>query len=183
MATKVKKGWPVDDRPVVGVVAMDPAYSGNTGLVVRAKDLKAGEVHTGRLFPFCLPVRSTRLFRELGDAVVAVCPPGSRLDFVVEENAYRGVARKLGIAIGIVEGLLVDCGAVAPESRIDVTTKQWRRVLGREVAARIERIKTQAGRRAAWKAAAVRWALDKFGLELEADAAEALVISQWWVDR
>jgi hypothetical protein len=129
-----------------------------------------------------MPVRSVRLFRELGDAVVEACPPGCRLAFVAERDAFGpSVARKLGICIGIVEGLLVDMQAVAAESRIDVTSSQWRRVFHAEERRRVEALKTSTARRKAWKALAVAWAQQRFGLELGPDAAEALAISEWFV--
>lgn len=169
---------PIEDRPVVGVVSLDPAYAGPAGIVVRS----TLEPPRAALWTRAMPVRSTRLFRELGDALVAICRPGERLAFVAERDAFGpSVARKLGIATGIVEGLLVDLNAVAPESRVDVASHVWRKVLGRGAAERVGAYKTATARRKAWKREAVGWAQRVHGLELGPDAAEALAISEWWV--
>jgi hypothetical protein len=173
VATEVKE----DPRVVVGSIAVDPAHSGPCGLSVGRWGGKGFEV----VHSTALQVRSMRLFRWLGEAITACVRPGERLLFAAEADAFGGhaVARKLGIAVGIVEGTAVDLNAVAPESRIDVFTRQWRRVLGTKRLAACATHKTKAARRRALKAAAVDWALEKFGLELEPDAAEALAINEW----
>lgn len=160
------------DRPIVGVVAQDPALEGPCGLTVRRWDA----------VPECvsIPVRSVAVFRWLGDAVARACRVGERLAFVTERDAFGpSVARKLGIAVGIVEGLLVDLNAVEAESRIDVVSAHWRTVLGKPTKDTIEAMPAPR-RRAAWKAAAVAWAQREFGLELTHDAAESLAISEWY---
>lgn len=170
---------PIDARPVVGAASIDPAYSGPCGLVVRRWSTGTGLLDAGSCI--ALPVRSPKLFRWLTEAVAKVCRPGERLAFIAEADAFGGhaVARKLGIAIGIVEGTLVDCNAVAPESRVDVYTSQWRSVLGRARLAKVEQLKSRPARRKALKAAAVDWARETFGVELAPDAAEALAINVW----
>ncbi len=168
-----------DPRPIVGGVSIDPAYSGPCGLAVRRWSTGGGELD--RVHVIALPVRSLKLFRWLGDAVCSIVRPGERLQFIAEADAFGGhaVARKLGIAVGIVEGTVVDLNAVPPGDRLDVTTKQWRTVLGRRRLDAVERLKSATVRRKALKEAAVDWAREEFGLELVADAAEALAINEW----
>ncbi len=173
-----------DPRPVVGVVAQDPAYTGLCGLVVRRFTTGTGVYDATLVHATSIHVRSPKLFRWLGDAVAACCRPGERLAFVAEGNAYGSlsVARQLGIAIGIVEGTVVDCNAVAAESRVDVDTRVWRTVFTAKALAAGRKAhpgNSKVNRRNALKAAAVWWAKQTFGLELGPDAAEALAISEW----
>lgn len=168
-----------DPRPIVGGVSVDPAYSGPCGLAVRRWTTGGGHLDVTHVI--ALPVRSLKLFRWLGDAVCSIVRPGERLQFIAEADAFGGhaVARKLGIAVGIVEGTLVDLNAVPAGDRLDVTTKVWRTILGRARLARVERLKSAKARRKALKDAAIDWAREEFGLELTADAAEALAINEW----
>lgn len=164
------------ERKLVGVVAVDPAYSGPCGITVRRFERDVDVAHV-----VALSVRSPKLFRWLGDVVCANCGAGEQLAFVVESDAFGGhaVARKLGIGIGIIEGTLVDMQAVEAETRIDVATQTWRTVLGRMPKGR-GLPKSPAARRKALKQAAIDWARETFGFELTADAAESLAISEWF---
>lgn len=173
------KAAPTDPRPIVGGVSVDPAYSGPCGLAVRRWSTGGGELD--RVHVIALPVRSLKLFRWLGDAVCSITRPGERLQFIAEADAFGGhaVARKLGIAVGIVEGTLVDLNAVPPADRLDVTTTQWRTVLGRARLERVAKLRSVKARRRALKEAAVDWAREEFGVELAPDGAEALAINEW----
>lgn len=113
------------DRPIVGAVALDPAYVAATGFAVGRYD------EPSRLRSWsgswCSPVT----YRRLGDAVVEMCRPGERLELVVENTAYGAkVARMFGIVIGAVEATLLDLNAVEPNTRIDVGAGKWRTGLG-----------------------------------------------------
>lgn len=105
-------------------------------------------------------------------------PAGSRAVLVVESDAFGpSVARKLGIAIGAVEGLLIDINAIVPGTRRDVASVTWRKAT------------LPAGTRGEGRAAAKRAAVgratamlkERYGIavDLPVDAAEALLILEW----
>lgn len=115
------------------------------------------------------------IYRWLGDTLASVCRPGERVVLVTEADAFGSltVARQLGIAVGVVEGLLLDLNALDPDTRVDVRTATWRQVLGK--------LKPHKGAgRAAQKAAAVAWVKATHGVEMPHDAAEAVCIAEWW---
>lgn len=111
--------------------------------------------------------------RWLGDRVSEVCRPGERVVFVAENTAFGGhaVARKLGIGVGVVEGLLLDLNAIDPDSRVDVATNAWRAATS-----------GNGGGRDRAKRRCVAWARAMYGLAEDpaVDAAEAIGIATWW---
>ena len=168
---------------VAAVVGLDPAYSGPLGLAVLTKPGKElPVVHANGTFA----AMELGIQRWLGDVLSAVCRPGERVVLVAEQDAFGGcgVARKLGIGIGIVHGLLLDLNALEPSygerGRIDVQSSTWRSVLPR--GARHPKGSAKE-RRAALKAAAVAYVLERFGLNLPSDAAEAVCIATWWSEQ
>lgn len=161
------------DRPIVGAVVLDPAYVGPAGLAVGRWGTSPASWQ-GDIF-------TTSATRWLGDAVCAVCKPGERLVLVAEASAYGGfgIARMLGIAVGVAEGCLIDLNAVEPRTRVDVMAQTWRGGLG----IRLPRGGggAKATRRAGLKLQAVERARDiDPGITMrDVDRAEALCIWTW----
>jgi hypothetical protein len=153
------------------VFGFDPAYTGPCGIAILTRP-------TPDVVPIVHAHRSCQITdvattRWLGDKVSEVCRPGERIVFVTEDTAFGGhaVARMLGIAVGIVEGLLVDLNALDPDSRVDVATRTWR--------AALPGVGNGGGRTAA-KQRAVRWVESAYGITMPVDAAEAACIATWW---
>lgn len=161
------------DRPIVGAVVLDPAYSGPSGLAVGRWDTTPASWQGDIL--------TTGATRWLGDAVTDVCRPGERLVFVAESSAFGGfgVARMLGIAVGAAEGLLIDLNAIEPRTRVDVAAQTWRAALGIRVPRK--GVRGQLARRQALKLQAVERArdIDPHITLREVDRAEALAIWTW----
>lgn len=162
------------DRPLVTLIAMDPAYTGDTGLAVIG--LEPSGVR-GQPEVWAGPARSAECFRWLGETVARLTPRGTRAHLVTESDGYGpGIARKLGIAVGAVEGLLLDLNAIVPGTREDVSSGTWRRALW-------GRSGVPKGRDAK-KAKAQRHALKRWGIpDLGPDASEALCILEWALRR
>jgi hypothetical protein len=148
---------------------MDAAYTGRTGLAVIA--LEPELPATARPAVWSGDARSVECFRWLGSEVAKRTKAGERAQLIVESDAFGpSVARKLGIAIGNIEGLLVDLNATPPGTRVDVASATWRRVvLGKSL---------PKGRKALKDAARAHVSM-RWGLDLDADAAEALCILEW----
>lgn len=150
------------DRPIVGAVCLDPAYAESSRSGVAVGRWGETPVSTGR------DVFTHWFFRWLGDAVVATCRPGERLVLVTESTAFGpSIARKLGMACGCVEGLLIDLNAVEPRTRVDVSERVWRKQLGFDGVGR-----TALKRQALERARDIKPALE----DREHDEAEALCI-------
>lgn len=81
------------------------------------------------------------------------------------------MARKLGIGVGVVEGLLLDLNALDSDSRVDVATSTWRAATS-----------GNGGGREAAKRRCVAWARKLYGLSEDptVDAAEAMGIATWY---
>lgn len=169
------------NRPIAAVVGLDPAYSGNAGLAILVRPQLPSGAGLATLHAY----RSCKLLdvatqRWLGDTIAEVCRPGECVAFVCESDAFGGhaVARKLGIGIGIVQGLLLDLNATDPDGRVDVATSTWRTVV--KLPRGRGRIVKGEGRALA-KARAVAFAEYRFGLTgMPVDAAEAACIAEWW---
>lgn len=168
----------VRGKPIAAVVALDAAYSGRAGVAILTRSEPGGPfVHAYR----DAPLLNVATQRWLGDQVNAVCRPGERVVLVAEQDAFggMGVARKLGIGIGSVEGLLIDLNAMEEGTRVDVTTTTWRTII--ELADGTRVVKGQGRTRA--KGLAIAYANERFGLSLEGDnmnAAEAICIGCWY---
>lgn len=163
------RGWVLPrglDRPIVGVVALDPAYTGASGLCVMAAPKYADRLPTPAWRQATQVDDAT--FRWLWTTTAALCRPGERLQFVAESDAFRGVARMLGITIGRIEGILLATHAIEPDARVDVSQATWRAELD-----------TRPKGRGALKKAAVRTVRRRFGIEMPSDAAEATLIALW----
>lgn len=163
------------DRPIVGAVCLDPAYaeSSRSGVAVGRFDQGENRLADWYKGPISgsFDVFTHRFFRWLGDAVVSVCQPGERLVLVAESTAFGpSIARKLGMACGCVEGLLIDLNAVEPRTRVDVSERVWRRKLGFDGVGRTA-LKRQALERARDIKPGLR--------DSEHDEAEALCIWLW----
>lgn len=157
-----------DDRPVGAVLALDPGL--RAGVAVRSKDLAhCPTVYEGSVFDRnCFSWITTELSRW--------CTPEHRTAFVVENNAFGGlhIAKSLGKCIGVVEGLLLDIGALrSDEDIIEVAAVTWRPADVVEEAAR------QGGGRIKLKKAAQQFVRCKYGLDLGPDGAEAVLINDW----
>lgn len=170
------------DRPITVIIAMDAAYSGPTGLALaRIDGTDRGVGGAPPRYTQGPVLAGTDMQRWLGLQVAELIKPGERGLLVVESDAFGpSVARKLGIAIGVVEGLLLDIGAIAPQSRIDVASVTWRSEMG--VVAK------GAGRAAAKRAAVMRMTstlAERWGIvqPLAVDEAEALFILSWALTR
>jgi hypothetical protein len=168
----------VRGKPVAAIVALDGAYSGNAGIAVLTRPEPGGSfVHAYR----DAPLLNVATQRWLGDQVNAVCRPGERVVLVAEQDAFggMGVARKLGIGIGSVEGLLIDLNAMEEDTRVDVTTTTWRTVVELRDGTRI----AKGGGRPRAKALAIAYVNERFGLALQGNnvnAAEAICIGCWY---
>lgn len=157
-------------RPVAAIVGLDPAYSGPTGLSVLVRTKDGGvKLHAHGSFP----ALELGIQRWLPDVVAQVCRPGERVVLVSECDAFGGhaVARKLGIGIGVVQGLLTDLNAIDPDSRVDVSQGTWRKLM--------PGFKHGMGRAAA-KACAIKWVESTYKVTMPADEAEAVVIASWY---
>jgi hypothetical protein len=126
-------------------------------------------------------VTDVGVYRWLGDQVSEVCLPGERVVLVSERDSFGSlsVARQLGIAIGVVEGLLLDLNALDPDSRVDVPTSTWRAMLGAHKPSFTADM-PKAARRGALKQAAISHVLARFGARLPHNAAEAVCIAEWY---
>lgn len=174
-----------DDRPIVAVVSMDPAgETGECGLCVWGRqdwyfvDASVGSeqqrpdaaprAHLPRLWSGN-PL-SAAAFMWLGTEVAAACRQAERVLFVAESDAFGpSVARKLGIGIGALQGLLLDLNAIPPKSRVDVASVTWRDACG-----------VSGHGRTSLKARACELAKPYTGGKLVADhAAEALHLNRF----
>lgn len=176
-ATDLTAALVADDRPIAGVVWCDASVPGSlkgkTGLAVAPiiQGMKAW-VPGGHdpLWMSGAPM-SQVTFRWLGDAVSRVCGKGERIIFAAESDAFgNGIGRGLGLAIGAMEGLLIDLNAVTPGTRLDVASRTWRAGAG----------VTAVGRPEA-KAQAMLLALRLLGTSegLDHNAAEAVLAACW----
>lgn len=181
MTKPIRKSYGAD-RPLTTIVALDAAYSGMTGLAVGRLDEPSSHVRWWSGLAL-----GTEMSEWLGPVVAELTPPGSRAVLVAEADAFGpSVARKLGITIGAVEGLLLDLNAVVQGTRLDVQSRTWRS--GTWGAAEVKRVAGlgKAKARKEWKAKAVARALELLAPfrpdpsgNWTHDAAEALVILDW----
>lgn len=143
------------------IIGHDPAYSGPNGLCVRRGD----DVHL-----WAGPLWDATDW--LGPFLAERMAPDERAVYVAESTAFGpSVARKLGIAVGVIEGFLVDVNAIEAHTRVDVATKSWRAACP---------FKVPAGRAAA-KAACTRAARAALGRDdVGPDAAEAYWLTEWY---
>jgi hypothetical protein len=151
-----------DQRPVAGVVALDPAVRGDLGLCVWPRGADAPlDWYAGRAFDH-------RTTMWLGTTVARLCTPGTRVIFTAESNAFGArVSRALGRAVGCIEGLLVDINAMAPGTLVDVSAYTWRAHAG------IAHVKGRASLKKAAVEAAALWAPG-----MPVDAAEACLLAR-----
>lgn len=181
----VSRGWQKPrglDRPIVGVVGMDVAYSGKSGFCVLPHPvLKPG---------FALQWREGLSITEatstwLGEACASLCRPGERLLFVAEADAFGGqaVARKLGMAVGAIEGLLLDLHAIEPDTRIDAYQATWRRATLTVPATPGGKVRPLPRGRATLKRAAIAEAERRYGIRMPEHAAEGTLIATWCLER
>ena len=166
-----------DDRPIVGVVALDPAgETGDCGLVVWGRDAWRDSSHVDEAVRRASQPAwwvgnpmSVAAFQWLGTEVAGLCPQATRVLLVAESDAFGpSVARKLGIGIGGLQGLLLDLNAISVRSRVDVASVTWRAAVG-----------VRASGRDGLKARACKLAAPFVGGKLIPDhAAEALQIGR-----
>jgi hypothetical protein len=180
-----------DERPVVGVVFMDPAgVTGTCGLAVvsGAEPYVRVDGDYIELAPRYAPVPhyagppcDQRTFRWLADEVSKLCRPAApglpygRVIFAAEQDAFGpSIGRKLGIGIGAIEGTLVDINAIPVNSRVDVSSVTWRRLAG---------MPARQGRKG-YKERAIAMAKPYVGgVDIDGNAAEAVLggLAVWGV--
>lgn len=155
------------DRPIVGVVGLDPARVGPGGLAVLPHPtLKPGHVLQHRQGLIVTEATSD----WLGEACAALCRPGERVLLVCESDAFGpSIARQLGMAVGAMEMLLLDLHAIEPETRVDVSQATWRRAVF---------AKLPKGRKVL-KRAAVAEVERRYGVRMGEDEAEATLIATY----
>lgn len=166
-----------EGRPVAAIVALDPAYSGDMGIAILVRPPSTANglaIHSWR----SAPPLSVATQRWVGERVSEVCRPGERIVLVTESDAFGGqaVARKLGIGVGSIEGLLLDLNAMDPDSRVDVSQGTWRKVIR---LADGSRAKKGLGREAL-KAMARAYVLERFEVSMPEHAAEAVGVGCWY---
>jgi hypothetical protein len=173
-----------DERPVVGVVFMDPAgVTGTCGLAVVSGHIPSDPAW-GALVDvphYAGPPCDQRTFRWLADAVSKLCRPAApglpygRVIFAAEQDAFGpSIGRKLGIGIGAIEGTLVDINAIPVNSRVDVSSVTWRRLAG---------MPARQGRKG-YKERAIAMAKPYVGgVDIDGNAAEAVLggLAVWGV--
>jgi hypothetical protein len=162
------RGWTKPrglDRPVVGIVGLDPAYVGKGGLCVLPNPaLKPGAQLAWRQ----AQIVDEATFKWLGEACAALCRPGERVLLVALNTAFRNRAWGLGKSVGAIEGLLLDLHATEPETIVEVADTTVRHALGIRVKGRD-----------ALKRRAVTEVMKRYGITIPADAAEATLAATW----
>lgn len=157
-----------DSRPISTILSLDPGTV--AGIAIRGMGSGAPEVYEGSVYD-----RDT--YSWITQRLSRYSVPEQRTLFVVENNAYGGlhIAKSLGKCIGVVEGLLLDIGAIqSDEDVVEVAAVTWR---PQEV---LDAAESAAGdRRKALKKAAVRVVFDRYKLALGPDGAEAVLINDW----
>lgn len=185
--TELRAALSADDRPIAGVVFCDPSVPGSlkgkTGIAVVGIGVQVDHYVVGASPKWMSGAPMSQVtFRWLGDAVSAICGKGERIIFAAESDAFgNGIGRGLGLAIGAMEGLLIDLNAVTPGTRLDVASVTWRAGAGVSAAVKANPDPELSGRENA-KAHAVRMAtvlLNGITPGLDHNAAEAVLAACW----
>jgi hypothetical protein len=118
---------------------------------------------------------------DLGRVLSLTVPRGGRVCYAATATAFKGAAWDLGRAVGCIEGLLHDLNVYPDDERVvEVNDSTWRsKIFTKKERETVAALATPVLRRAAWKQLAVDTVARKYRVEVDDNAAEAILLNDY----